>query len=149
AIEKGLLAEAVAAGARWVQIDFPIYPALVDEAYTAKILKDVGGTAKELLDRAISVDRRVIEDLPESVTTALHLCRGNFVGGFWSGTIAPLAERLFNELPYKRFLFEWEDRSRAGDYQPIKYVPKGRIMVMGLVSTKTPEVETTDDIVRR
>jgi 5-methyltetrahydropteroyltriglutamate--homocysteine methyltransferase len=149
AIEKQLLAEAVAAGARWIQLDFPIYPALLDEAYTAKVLEDVGGSFDALLDKAISADARVIADLPADVTTGLHLCRGNFVGGFWSGTIAPLAERIFNELPYDRFLFEWEDPSREGDYSPIKYVPKGPIMALGLISTKTPQLENADEIIRR
>jgi 5-methyltetrahydropteroyltriglutamate--homocysteine methyltransferase len=56
---------------------------------------------------------------------------------------------MFGELPHKRFLFEWEDIAREGDYEPIKYVPRDRIMAMGVVSTKTPEIESEDEIIRR
>jgi 5-methyltetrahydropteroyltriglutamate--homocysteine methyltransferase len=91
----------------------------------------------------------VTEELPGDVTVALHLCRGNFEGGFWSGSLAPIAERVFNELPHQRFLFEWEDVAREGGYEPIKHVPADRIMVMGVVSTKTPELESEDEILRR
>lgn len=148
-IEKQLLAEAVAAGAGHVQLDFPMYPAFADGDYTANLLKDLGGTVTELFDKGLSADRRVVEDLPAQVVKGLHLCRGNFEGGFWSGSIAGVSERIFNELPYDRFLFEWEDAEQSGSYEPIKYVPKGPTMVMGLVSTKKPVVEKEDDILKR
>jgi 5-methyltetrahydropteroyltriglutamate--homocysteine methyltransferase len=150
AIERALVAEAIAAGANWIQFDFPVYPALVDEAYTAGMLKELGLASREaLLARAIAADRAVTEGIPSEATVALHLCRGNIEGGFWNGSLAPIAEQMFSELPHDRFLFEWEDTQREGDYEPIKYVPKGRIMAMGLVSTKKTRVETVDEIVAR
>jgi len=149
AIEQVLVAEAIAAGANWIQFDFPLYPALVDEAYATQMLKDLGLASREaLLAQAIAVDTQVTRAIPEDVTVALHLCRGNLEGGFWNGSLAPIAERIFNELPHDRFLIEWEDTQREGDYHPIKYVPKGRIMAMGLVSTKKTRVETVDEILR-
>ena len=150
AIEKELVAEAIAAGANWIQFDFPIYPALVDEQYTARLLKEVSVKNRdELLRLSLQADSSVTQGIPDDVTVGLHLCRGNLEGGFWSGSLAPIAEAMFNELPHDRFLFEWEDIAREGDYEPIKYVPKGRIMALGLVSTKKPRVESVDELVRQ
>jgi 5-methyltetrahydropteroyltriglutamate--homocysteine methyltransferase len=149
-IERRLILEAIAAGARWIQFDFPIYPGLVDPQYAAKLVqmngcKDVGA----LLGIALKADNQVTASLPEEITVGLHLCRGNLEGGFWSGSLAPIAERMFSELVHDRFLFEWEDVRRAGSFEPIKHVPKGRIMAMGIVSTKRPEVETVEQLIRQ
>jgi 5-methyltetrahydropteroyltriglutamate--homocysteine methyltransferase len=64
------------------------------------------------------------------------------------GTYDAIAERLFNELPHGRFLLEY-DSPRAGGFEPLRYVPKGKIVVLGLVSTKVPELESVDDLKRR
>lgn len=154
AITKRIVAEVIAAGARWIQFDFPIYPALVAESTSSlgsmlESARAEGETPASLLDKALAADAAVAAAIPDDVTTALHLCRGNFEGGFWSGSLAPIAERIFTELPHERFLFEWEDVGREGDYSPIRHVPKDRIMAMGVVSTKTPELEDEDEVVRR
>jgi 5-methyltetrahydropteroyltriglutamate--homocysteine methyltransferase len=154
AITRRIVDEVIAAGARWVQFDFPIYPALVATSTSSlgsmlEAARGEGETNDTLLDKALAADAAVTEGIPDDVTVALHMCRGNFEGGFWSGTLAPIAERIFTELPHERFLFEWEDVGREGDYTPIKHVPKDRIMAMGVVSTKTPELEDEDDVVRR
>jgi len=150
-ITKLLVAEAVAAGASWIQFDFPLYPALVATSTSewGTMVQGVGESNEWLLEKSLEVDRAVTEGIPDGVMVALHLCRGNLPGGFWSGSLAPIAERMFSELPHKRFLFEWEDIAREGDYEPIKYVPKDRIMALGVVSTKTPELESEDEVVRR
>lgn len=147
-VTKLVVADAIASGAKWIQFDFPIYPALVD-ARSKPWLDAIGETAESLLDKAIATDAAAVAEIPKDVTVGMHLCRGNFEGGFWSGSLAPIAERMFNELPHERFLFEWEDVSREGDYSPIKHVPKGKIMAMGLVSTKAPELESVDDVKHR
>ncbi|UGS37305.1 uroporphyrinogen decarboxylase/cobalamine-independent methonine synthase family protein [Capillimicrobium parvum] len=154
AITRRLVDETIAAGARWIQFDFPLYPALVAESTSSlgsmiELARGEGETEQTLLDKALAADAAVAKGIPDDVTVALHLCRGNFEGGFWSGSLAPIAERIFTELPHERFLFEWEDIGREGDYSPIKHVPKDRIMAMGVVSTKTPELEDEDEIVRR
>jgi 5-methyltetrahydropteroyltriglutamate--homocysteine methyltransferase len=149
AIEKEMVAEAIAEGANRIQFDFPLYPGLVDADYTDGLLKEVGGTRESLVDRAIQADSAVTEDIPDDVTVGLHICRGNFAEGFWDGSLEPLAERIFNELPHDRFLIEWENVDREGGYDPIRFVPKGKILAVGLVSTKTPEVEGEDDVVNR
>jgi 5-methyltetrahydropteroyltriglutamate--homocysteine methyltransferase len=149
AITRQLVEEAIGAGARWVQFDFPIYPLLTDERHAREMTQRTGQSAQQLLRKALELDVAVVAGLPAEVTTALHLCRGNIDGGgFWDGSLGPIAEELYATLPYDRFLFEWEDIARDGDYEPIKFVPKGKTMVMGLISTKTPVVEDEDDVVR-
>jgi 5-methyltetrahydropteroyltriglutamate--homocysteine methyltransferase len=151
-IEKLLAAEAIAAGARHIQFDFPIYPALVATAANqplGRMIEHAGESPDALLAQALAADKAVAEGIPPGLTVGLHLCRGNMEGGIWDGSVAPIAERIFNELPHDRFLFEWDDIARDGGYEPIRHVPKGRIMAMGIVSTKTPIVESEDEIVAR
>jgi methionine synthase II (cobalamin-independent) len=88
--------------------------------------------------------------LPGGVTTALHVCRGNYRSRWLcEGSLEPVAERLFGELPYDAFLVEWDDVGRDGGYAPVRFVPPGRIAVMGLVSSKRPDLESEDEILRR
>jgi len=149
AIERELIAEAIAAGCRYVQLDFPLYPYLADESWTARF-RAAGHSVAALVDRAIAADRAVLEGIPEGVTTALHVCRGNYRSSWMcEGSLEPVAARMFNELPYDAFLVEWDDVGRDGGYEPIRHVPPGRIMVMGLVSTKTPVLEPEEDLLRR
>ncbi|HEY7297898.1 MAG TPA: hypothetical protein VH684_08185 [Xanthobacteraceae bacterium] len=83
------------------------------------------------------------------VTTGIHLCRGN-QRSMWhrEGAYDAIAERLFNELAHDRFMLEY-DTPRAGSFEPLRFVPKGKVVVLGLVSTKTPEMETVDGLKRR
>jgi 5-methyltetrahydropteroyltriglutamate--homocysteine methyltransferase len=148
-IERGLIADAIAAGARYVQLDFPLYPYLVDERWAASF-REAGHDLGGLLDAAIAADNAVLEDVPEDVTTALHVCRGNYRSRWLcEGSLAPVAERMFGELAYDAFLVEWDDIGRDGGYEPIRHVPARSTMVMGLVSSKTPVLEDEDDLVRR
>jgi 5-methyltetrahydropteroyltriglutamate--homocysteine methyltransferase len=149
AIERELIAEAVAAGCRYVQLDFALYPYLVDEAWTARF-RAAGHSLDALLEGALAADRSVLEGLPVGVTTGLHLCRGNYRSSWLcAGSLDAVAERMFSELPYDVFLIEWDDVGRDGGYAPIRFVPAGRIVAMGLVSSKTRTVEAEDDVVRR
>ena len=83
------------------------------------------------------------------VTFGIHLCRGN-QRSMWhrEGSYDAIAERLFNELAHDRFLLEY-DTPRAGSFEPLRLVPKGKVCVLGLVSTKVPELETVDGLRRR
>ncbi|MBV9278673.1 MAG: hypothetical protein JOZ41_01200 [Chloroflexi bacterium] len=148
-IERELVAETIAAGARYVQFDFPVYPFLVDDRWRGR-LQAAGVDPAGLLERAIAADRAILEGIPDGVTVALHICRGNF-RSHWlaSGSLEPIAEHLFQELPYHKLLVEWEDVSRQGGYEPLRFVPKGPIVVMGLVSTKRAQLESEDDLLRR
>jgi 5-methyltetrahydropteroyltriglutamate--homocysteine methyltransferase len=99
-------------------------------------------------DRSIKAEGKVVEGLG-AVTTAIHLCRGN-QRSMWhrEGSYDAIAERLFTELPHDRFLLEY-DSPRAGSFAPLRFVPKGKVVVLGLISTKVPELEKVDALKRR
>ena len=100
AIERELIAEAIAAGCRYVQLDFALYPYLVDDNWMARF-RQAGHSFEELLDRALAADRAVLDGMPDDVTTGLHLCRGNYRSRWLcSGSLERVAERMFAELPY-------------------------------------------------
>ncbi len=148
-IERELIAEAVAAGCRYVQLDFALYPYLVDASWMARF-EQAGDSFDALLDRAIAADRAVLEGLSGDVTAGIHLCRGNYRSSWLcAGGLEPVAERMFSELPYDSFLIEWDDMARDGGYEPIRHAPRGAIVVMGIVSSKTPVLESEDELLRR
>lgn len=149
AIERELVADAVAAGAGYVQFDFPMYPFLVDDRWRSQMVED-GFDLDGVLEEAIAADRAVLEGIPDGVTTGLHICRGNYRSRYLcEGSLEPLAERIFNELDYDVFLVEWEDPGRMGDFSPIRFVPTGKTVVLGVVDTKTPQVQTDDELMAR
>ena len=149
-ILRAQVSEAIAAGARYVQFDFPLYPMLVDPQYTA-IFEGMGLTVAQLLDECIAADTQVVEGIvPDDVTVGMHLCRGNWKSRWLArGSLEPVAERMFTELPYDTFLVEWEDTEREGGFEPIRFVPPGKTVAMGLVSSKRREVQRADELVRQ
>jgi 5-methyltetrahydropteroyltriglutamate--homocysteine methyltransferase len=148
-IERGLVADAIDAGARYVQFDFPLYPYLVDPAWIERF-RDAGHDVDELVRSSLAADADVLDGIPDDVTVALHVCRGNYRSAWMcEGTLEPVASRLFGELPYHAFLVEWDDLGRDGGFEPIRFLRPGALMVMGLVSTKTPRLEDEDDLLRR
>jgi len=148
-IERALVADAISAGARYVQFDFPLYPYLVDRAWIERF--EAGGhDIDALVDAAIAADTAVLEGIPDDVTVALHICRGNFRSSWMcEGSLEPVAERVFGELPYDAFLVEWDDLGRDGGFEPVRHLREGATMVMGIVSTKTPIIESEDDLRRK
>jgi 5-methyltetrahydropteroyltriglutamate--homocysteine methyltransferase len=148
-IERALVADAIAAGATYVQFDFPLYPYLVDPAWVQRF-EARGHTLEALVDTAIAADTAVLDGIPDEVTVALHICRGNYRSSWMcEGSLEPVAERVFGELPYHAFLVEWDDEGRDGGFEPIRHLRDGSVMVMGVVSTKSPELEDEDDVVKR
>jgi 5-methyltetrahydropteroyltriglutamate--homocysteine methyltransferase len=90
-----------------------------------------------------------IRDVPEDMTVAIHTCRGNFKSTWLaSGSYDFVAETAFSKLDVDAFFLEY-DTDRAGGFEPLRFVPKGKIVVLGLVSSKLPELEKKDDIKRR
>ena len=148
-IERALVADAISAGARYVQFDFPLYPYLVDRAWIERF--EAGGhDIDALVDAAIAADTAVLEGIPDDVTVALHICRGNFRSSWMcEGSLETVAERVFGELPYDAFLVEWDDLGRDGGFEPVRHLREGATMVMGIVSTKTPIIESEDDLRRK
>jgi 5-methyltetrahydropteroyltriglutamate--homocysteine methyltransferase len=148
-IERGLVADAIAAGASYVQFDFPLYAYLVDPVWVERFRAE-GHEVEVLVDAAVATDAAVLEGLPDGVTTALHICRGNYRSSWMcEGSLEPVAERVFGELPYDAFLVEWDDRGRDGGFEPVRFLREGSVMVMGIVSTKAPALEREDDLLRR
>ncbi len=148
-IERELVAEAIRAGATSVQFDFPLYPYLVDPVWVARF-EARGHRIEALVDAAIAADTDVLRDIPDDVTVALHICRGNFRSSWMcEGPLEPVAERVFGQLPYHAFLVEWDDLDRDGGFEPIRFLQAGALMVMGIVSTKSPAMETEDALLAR
>jgi 5-methyltetrahydropteroyltriglutamate--homocysteine methyltransferase len=146
-----LVGGAVAAGARYIQFDFPLYPALCDPDKRAELESGLGESAASILDKAIAADRALLDAIPAEVTTAMHICRGNFRSRWWAtGSLEPVAERMFGELAYDRFLVEWEDAEREGGFDALRNVPTpGPVVVLGIVSSKRAQLESDDAMVRR
>ncbi len=147
AIERQIITSLVAAGCRYVHIDAPGFTAYVDEPTMAQMRKR-GEDPMRNFARSLKAEAAVIADYP-GITFGIHLCRGN-QRSMWhrEGTYDAIAERLFNELPHQRFLLEY-DTPRAGSFEPLRFVPKGKIVVLGLVSTKVAELETVEGLKRR
>jgi 5-methyltetrahydropteroyltriglutamate--homocysteine methyltransferase len=147
AIERQIVTSLVDAGCRYVHIDAPGFTAYVDEP-SLQQMRARGEDPERNLDRSLKAEAAVIADYP-GIVFGIHLCRGN-QRSMWhrEGTYDAIAERLFNELPHQRFLLEY-DSPRAGSFAPLRFVPKGRVVVLGLVSSKVPELESTDALKRR
>jgi 5-methyltetrahydropteroyltriglutamate--homocysteine methyltransferase len=147
AIERELIAGLVSAGCLYVQIDAPGYTAYVD-APSLAAMRGRGEDPMANFARSLRADAQVVEGFPD-VTFGLHLCRGN-QRSMWhrEGTYDGIAERLFTELPHQRFLLEY-DSPRAGSFEPLRFVPRGKVVVLGLVSTKIPQMETVEELAKR
>src|SRR6185436_4048364 len=108
-----------------------------------------GADPMALLDTYLDALGRIAAGRPAGMTLGLHLCRGNFRGRWMAaGGYEPVAEKLFNETPVDVFFLEY-DSERAGDFQPLRFLPKGKRAVLGLVSSKTAEMESQDALLRR
>jgi methionine synthase II (cobalamin-independent) len=146
-IQREMIRGLVEAGCRYVQIDAPGYTAYVDPP-SLQAMRDRGEDPEENFSRSLKADNQVLEGF-DNVTFGIHLCRGN-QRSMWhrEGTYDDIAERLLNELKYDRFLFEY-DTPRAGGFEPLRFLPRGKVVVLGLVSTKVPQLEKIDDLKRR
>ena len=148
-IERGLVADAIAAGAGYIQFDFPLYPYLVDPAWTARF-EAAGHDVPRILEAALAADAAVVDGLPDDVTTGLHICRGNYRSSWMcEGSLEPVAERVFGGLAYDTFLVEWDDEGRDGGFESVRHLRDGSIIVMGLIDSKSPVLEDEDDLIRR
>jgi len=138
--------ELVRLGCTYIQLDAPQYAGLIDpqirEGYRQR-----GTDPDRLLDRCIELDNAVIGDHPD-VTFGLHLCRGNNQSMYYaSGGYEPVS-RVFERTRFDRFLLEYDDQ-RSGGFEPLAHVPEDRTVVLGLVTTKKPALESADALKRR
>jgi methionine synthase II (cobalamin-independent) len=147
AIERGIVQQLADAGCPYIQHDAPSYTAYVDPKSLER-MRGLGIDPTQQMTQSIAADNAVIEGIA-GVTFGIHLCRGN-VRSMWhrEGAYDALAERLFNGLAHHRLLLEY-DTERAGGFEPLRFVPKDKIVVLGLVSSKVPRLESADDLRRK
>jgi 5-methyltetrahydropteroyltriglutamate--homocysteine methyltransferase len=139
--------ELVRLGCTYIQVDAPQYAALLDPAIREGY-RQRGNDPDRLLARCIELDNAVIGDHP-GVTFGIHLCRGNNQSRFYaSGGYDPIAEQVFHRTRFDRFLLEYDD-ARSGGFEPLRHVPGDRTVVLGLVTTKKPALESKDALKRR
>lgn len=139
-----------ASGISYLQIDAPRYSYYLDPKWTAWMEKELRVSPAEMLTASLKADNACFAAARHAgVTIAIHLCRGNNRSHWYAeGGYDVIAERLFHELAVDRFLLEYDDE-RSGTFEPLRLVPKGKTVVLGLVSTKHPALERKEDLLRR
>jgi 5-methyltetrahydropteroyltriglutamate--homocysteine methyltransferase len=136
------------AGCRYLQLDEVNLAYLCDPALRDQI-RERGDDPQTLPMVYADLINAVISDVPDDVTISMHLCRGNFRSTFVaSGGYEPVAETLFNKIRVKAYFLEY-DSDRAGGFEPLRFVPKDKIVVLGLATSKSGRLESKDDIKRR
>jgi 5-methyltetrahydropteroyltriglutamate--homocysteine methyltransferase len=136
------------AGCRYVQLDEVALAVLCDPAAQAKV-RAAGGDPDRLVDLYVDAINEAVKGAPAGMAIGVHLCRGNYKGMYLSeGGYGSIAERLFNRANVTHFLLEF-DTPRAGDFTPLAQVPKTKGVVLGLISSKVPELESLDFLRRR
>jgi 5-methyltetrahydropteroyltriglutamate--homocysteine methyltransferase len=141
------VADLAGRGCTYLQMDEVPLAVICDPANMAAVRRR-GDDPDALIDLYIEPINDSIRDRPGSMTVCVHLCRGNAGHGMADGGYEPIAERMFNRLAVDGFFLEY-DTPRAGDFRPLRHVPKDRKVVLGLVSTKQPEIESADALKRR
>ena len=138
--------ELIRLGCTYVQIDAPQYAALLDpqmrEGYRQR-----GSDPDKIIDACIEMDNAIIDGHP-GITFGIHICRGNNQSKFYaSGDYEPIS-RIFTQTHFSRFLLEYDD-ARSGGFEPLRHVPGDRFVVLGLVTTKKPRLETAEELRER
>jgi len=138
--------ELIRLGCTYIQIDAPQYAALLDpqmrEGYRQR-----GNDPDKLIDVCIEMDNAIISNHP-GITFGMHICRGNNQSKFYaSGDYEPIS-RIFSRTFFQRFLLEYDD-ARSGGFEPLRHVPEDRFVVLGLVTTKKPRLETAAELRQR
>src|SRR5712692_5333228 len=142
------IADLYAAGCRYLQLDDVSLAYLCDDEMRARG-REQGDDPEAQLRLSVRLIQATLRDRPKDLTVCTHLCRGNFRSGWRAqGGYARVADVIFNELPYDGFFLEFDD-ARAGDFSPLRHVPKHVREVLGLVTTKAGALEKKDDLRRR
>ncbi len=140
--------QVAALGCTYLQLDDTSLAYLNDPAQRAQ-LQEQGGDAEHQHERYIRQINVALADRPEGLRVTTHMCRGNYRSSWTAeGGYDFVAEALFGGLEVDGFFCEWDDE-RSGGFEPLRYVPEGRLVVLGLVTTKRPELESKDELKRR
>jgi 5-methyltetrahydropteroyltriglutamate--homocysteine methyltransferase len=150
AIMKTELARLSAEGVKYIQIDAPRYSYFMDPKWREWIRTEMNIAPDALLDESIRADNACFAAAKRpGVTLAMHLCRGNNRSHWYAeGGYDAIAEKLFATMAVDRFLLEYDD-DRSGTFEPLRLVPRDKTVVLGLISSKKPQLEGADDIARR
>jgi 5-methyltetrahydropteroyltriglutamate--homocysteine methyltransferase len=149
-IMKTELARLPQEGVKYIQIDAPRYSYYVDAKWREWIRTEMKVEPQALLEESIRADNACFEAARRpGVTLAMHLCRGNNRSHWYAeGGYDAIAERLFTTMAVDRFLLEYDD-ARSGTFEPLRLVPRHKTVVLGLVSSKRPQLESGEELVRR
>jgi 5-methyltetrahydropteroyltriglutamate--homocysteine methyltransferase len=150
----GMIKKEIAAlhedGAAYIQLDSLHYVERVaDTTIRARMIAE-GDDPDRYLDDLIAIDNAALEDARRpGVTIGMHMCRGNNRSAWHAeGSYEPIAEKAFGQLNVDRFLLEY-DTDRAGGFEPLRFVPRSKMVVLGLISSKEPALESIDQLRRR
>jgi 5-methyltetrahydropteroyltriglutamate--homocysteine methyltransferase len=142
------VADLVKMDCRFLQLDDTALPCLCDVDNRAQVTRR-GEDPVQLTERYARLINDAIKGRSAEMTVGIHLCRGNFKGAWMAeGGYEPVADSLFNSTNVDAYFLEY-DTPRAGDFTPLRFVPKNKIVVLGIISTKTAQLERKDDIKRR
>jgi 5-methyltetrahydropteroyltriglutamate--homocysteine methyltransferase len=149
-IMKQDIAKLSAEGVSYIQLDAPRYSYFMDPKWREWIRTEMKVEPEAMLDESIRADNACFEQaLRPGITLAIHLCRGNNRSHWYAeGGYDAVAEKLFGTLVVDRFLLEYDDE-RSGTFEPLRFVPRGKTVVLGLVSSKLTKMESGDVLVRR
>ena len=150
AIMKADIAKLSADGVSYIQIDAPRYSYFMDPKWREWIRKEMKVEPDAMLDESLRADNACFEAARRpGVTVAIHLCRGNNRSHWYAeGGYDAVAEKLFGTLAVDRFLLEYDD-ARSGTFEPLRFVPRGKTVVLGLVSSKLTQMENGDELIQR
>lgn len=141
------IAELVRLGATYIQLDAPHYPLLIEPGWRA-FYEAQGWTMDRWLAHGLELDNAVMAGYPD-VTFSMHLCRGNQMSRWLvEGSYEPIARQVFQRVNANRLLLEYDDE-RSGSFEPLQHVPHDKMVVLGLVTTKTPRRETVEELEQR
>jgi 5-methyltetrahydropteroyltriglutamate--homocysteine methyltransferase len=149
-IMKKDLAELATQGVAYIQIDAPRYSYHIDPKWRDWIRSEMGADPDAMLMESVKADNACLAAARRpGVTLAMHLCRGNNRSHWYAeGGYDAIAEKLFGTLEVDRFLLEYDD-DRSGTFEPLRFIPKGKTVVLGLVSSKVPAMENSDQLAKR
>jgi 5-methyltetrahydropteroyltriglutamate--homocysteine methyltransferase len=149
-IMKAEMAQLSREGVSYIQIDAPRYSYYIDPKWREWIRTEMRVEPRELLDESIRADNACLDAARKpGVTLGMHLCRGNNRSHWYAeGGYDAIAETLFGGLNVDRFLLEYDDE-RSGTFAPLRFVPSDKTVVLGLISTKRPQLESGDELMRK
>jgi 5-methyltetrahydropteroyltriglutamate--homocysteine methyltransferase len=149
-IMKKELSELASEGVKYIQIDAPRYSYYMDPKWREWIRTEMNTNPDAALDEAIRADNACFQAARRpGVTLGMHLCRGNNRSHWYAeGGYDAIAEKLFGTMDVDRFLLEYDD-ARSGTFEPLRFIPKDKTVVLGLISSKRPALENAETLVQR